>query len=795
MRKKKKGSTLITVVAIFAVLFTVGTSVLALTASSYQSRVLESRRVENLYGSESGIDVAYAITGKVVEQAVRRGNYSVKTFMDTFTNVLASEKNKMKTGQACDYPRDDDATKSKLLNDDYTTNLDKVKTLLNDMFKATYRNVIHTYLHDKIVSKSFLTMADDSTGTPTSTPATFNTSYEPTFDVDVYSRDGANHDVGYDTASKFTVKIVSDYQVDSSTGNQERKVEANYTINVPDYAGVYGTKTTKGKIELTPVIQKAIAIDGDLRIKGDLTVSGGCVFVKGNDPSENDMALDTYSKYNGGIIIDNTSNITVDFKEDVVTSNTLKLLNNASVTLDKKLYANNIYVGKNTTADSSSGNTLTVTGESIIDNDLAYNSNNSHIKLPGGLYAISELNRTHTSSTSAATTGATDVSDGSLNSGTTSSDTTTENLNEHFKSSSSIIVNTSVSGADSDDTVANRIIDIGNEALIMGTAYINTSPEAYQTGESVAVKGNYKAYTTMFSPDEDGYGYYYKYFEPLQLLERVDKDGKSNISAFEKADHFIMYNQKSTDKLRVPKNISLPDNTYSAGAYISRGTVYASNYDMATFENEAEKWRKDYATEVYEMGNRLSIDDKDLPKKYNNGNVEKKVSNQINFKNSTDNITHNYNHVNTDANMPDKIIINLDKDKSNETVVFVGDGTSYTPSANEKVIRGSAVNGLIITTADIKIYGSVIFKGALISTGSMEIEQGATVTLNYDPNYILDVLKGYSDYFGGVFITGSGNVTSTPIYEYNQAVASTSDVVNAIDPKKYIQKGVWKINQ
>ncbi|GFP77563.1 hypothetical protein [Clostridium fungisolvens] len=791
MRRKKKGSTLITVVAIFAVLFTVGTSVLALTASSYQSRVLESRRVENLYGSESGIDVAYAITGKVVEQAVRRGNYSVKTFMDTFGNVIASETNKMKTGQICDYPRDDNSTKSKLLKDDYTTNLDNVKILLNGMFKATYRNVIHTYLYDKIVSKSFLTLADDSTGTPTSTPATFNTSHEPTFDVDIYSRDNSNHDIGYDSASKFVVKIISDYQIDSSTGNQERKVEANYTINVPDYAGVYGTKTTSGKIEMTPVIQKAVAIDGDLRIKGDLTVSGGSVFVKGNDPSENDMALDTYSKYNGGIIIDNTSNITVTFGENVVTSNTLKLLNNASVTLDKKLYANNIYVGKNTTADSSSGNTLTVTGESIIDNDLAYNSNNSHIRLPGGLYAISELNRTHASSTGAATTGANNVSDGSAISSTTLSDTISEDKNEHFKSSSSIIVNTSTSADDSDDVVNDRIIDIGNEALIMGTAYINTSPEAYQTGESVAVKGNYKAYTTIFSPDEDGKGYYYKYFEPLQLLDRVDENSKSNFSAFDKADHFILYNQKSTDKLRVPKNISLPDNTYSTGAYISKGTVYASNYNIDTFEEMANTWRSDYATEVYEMGKGTES----LLAKYNNGNVERKVSNQINLKNSTDNITHNYNHVNIDANMPDKIIINLDKDKSNETVVFVGDGTQYTPSANERVIHGTTVNGLIVTTADIKIYGNVNFKGALISTGNMEIEQGATVTINYDPNYILDTLKGYSDYFGGVFIAGDENTTSTPIYESNQTLTSTSDVVNAIDPKKYIQKGVWKINQ
>ena len=95
-------------------------------------------------------------------------------------------------------------------------------------------------------------------------------------------------------------------------------------------------------------------------------------------------------------------------------------------------------------------------------------------------------------------------------------------VDKDYNSSSSIIVNTDDIG-----TKDGSSINIG-DAIINGTAYINTSTP-YQTGESVAVKGNYRAYTIPIPKStgtvNDGSNAYdedkvdFVYNAPLQLVD------------------------------------------------------------------------------------------------------------------------------------------------------------------------------------------------------------------------------------------------------------------------------------
>lgn len=71
--KKKKGSTLVTVVALFAILFTTGTAILSLTLYSYKLKIAQSRKIENLYGSEAGIDASKKILELSVQAANKKG--------------------------------------------------------------------------------------------------------------------------------------------------------------------------------------------------------------------------------------------------------------------------------------------------------------------------------------------------------------------------------------------------------------------------------------------------------------------------------------------------------------------------------------------------------------------------------------------------------------------------------------------------------------------------------------------------------------------------------------------------
>ena len=63
-KRKKRGSTLMMVIIMFAILSILGTSVIAMTSNDYYRRISETKRLENLYGAESGLDSGYNILAK-----------------------------------------------------------------------------------------------------------------------------------------------------------------------------------------------------------------------------------------------------------------------------------------------------------------------------------------------------------------------------------------------------------------------------------------------------------------------------------------------------------------------------------------------------------------------------------------------------------------------------------------------------------------------------------------------------------------------------------------------------------
>ena len=61
---------MVVVIVIMAALFTVGTTILTMAASDYKSRVNESKRLQNLYKSDSGLDLVYNIILKNSQAAI-----------------------------------------------------------------------------------------------------------------------------------------------------------------------------------------------------------------------------------------------------------------------------------------------------------------------------------------------------------------------------------------------------------------------------------------------------------------------------------------------------------------------------------------------------------------------------------------------------------------------------------------------------------------------------------------------------------------------------------------------------
>jgi type II secretory pathway pseudopilin PulG len=734
--KKKKGSSLITVILIFAILLTVGTSVLTMSVSDYKSRIVESKRIENLYGADSGIDTAYNITGSVVKTIVDKSNsYAESTNIDNINSAVSDNK-------------------PVYFNDDGTVKKEAVAAILNPSFKEKYRELIKRDLLYCIKHRETIANIEATTeASRYSEPIGVYTTNSPQFDDTTLEGLDANNLVTSSNEVRFKLTIKSKYQ-DASSSNGVRTVSAVYYIDVPDYTGNYGVKTSSatGYVPIFAAIESAIAADGDLTID---SVGGaniyGPVYIKGNESSGSGSIA--YSKYSGGISVKNVGG-NVGFNGDVVTSRTFRVIDNAqNVNISSgTLYANNIYVGKD--EGGYSNNAKLQAQDVIIDNDLAMNASNSSITINNGLYAISDINRTGYAKKDA-----------------------------KEKSSSSIIMN-------SNDSTS-RIL-VNGKAYIMGTAYINTN-EPYQTGESVALKGNYNAYATIIP--QDGSGYFYKYYSPLTLIDKKD------ITVVDKAAHFYNYatNNQYKGTLNITNQIQLPTNnnsTISTGAYISNGVVYPANYTAnASFQNDLSAKRRLFSQQVYEMGDVALSDTSTLDNDYNNGTVKKTVANQLNLaqdKNKdyidiSKDGSNNCIIINT--NPKRRIFIKGHQASFNETISSDGDNGDIVVDKD----ASQALNAVIISAGDVYISGNITYKGTLITEGNVKIEgrsNGENIEIRQDSKVQQNIFSKYYDNVSKIFDMNALGLKVT-----NMKVVPSTSVKSSINIDNIIHKGQWSINK
>ena len=282
------------------------------------------------------------------------------------------------------------------------------------------------------------------------------------------------------TGNSIPLTVTSKFSTAKAAGqtSNEKNVQSKIVINVPNYQDSYSVKKEKETLVVNPVWKNAISIDGNMKVNSQTEVVGD-IFVKG-DTSQN-LDEKVFTKYNGGITIgaDNESGITATFKGDVSTPNSFNINgNNNTANISGNIYAGNVYVGKGESTANASECNLTATGGAVYtSNDLSLYALKSHINIEK-YYGINDITKPRTS-------------------------------DKDYNSSSSIIVNTDDIGATGGST-----INIG-DAVICGTAYINATQldennklQAYQTGESVAVKGNYKAYTTPLTETDSTSPYY-----------------------------------------------------------------------------------------------------------------------------------------------------------------------------------------------------------------------------------------------------------------------------------------------
>lgn len=584
----------------------------------------------------------------------------------------------------------------------------------NDEFQAMLRNFIGTGLDDNkyVLSAENLAYYQETGQTPVSLVP--NTQGRVLTILDSSYQNGENE--------QWSFRVQSDFEDDKGL---MRRVQADFNITMPEWDGNAMIETP----DATFLKKHLMIADGDLTLAGDSLVINGGVYVKGNQPTTTPTVaeqavgnIDLASKYHGGILNQAKS---VVFKENVVTNRSF--INSGNLEIGDSLFAQNIFIQNPQQTESS----LKIK-DVVVDNDLVVNTSEKAAVTIENFYGIN--------------------------------DKTIETVG-HQRSSSSIIVNQPNSKA---------TLNVTNQAYIAGTAFIDLA-KPYQTGESVAVTGNYLVYTlpvskfqTICQTEQPIIGkceqLVYEYVEPLQLITGTKITPQAELQEWttqQKATYFTQIAQAVTQTEIQLKhgNVTLPPNTVAAGAIVQQktdGTVEVLQ-PTGSLQTALAK-QKDYANEVYRMG--LASPEEDLQKLYDKPRTDNQSEDIWTVTNNVVDFTKGI------ATTAEALVYNPDAGK---TVVVTSSQNSC--SATEICVLAEQDSKKIIITA-----GDVVFRNFTTANMAIAIVSGQNVNFeasvgqqNPENPVVLNklteedltkILKQYAFQLQGVFRNNS-NQTGT----------------------------------
>jgi len=560
MLRNEKGSTLLLVLITVAVLTVLGVTLMSMSFMNYNMKYTDAMMKQTLYYSESGIEQAYAIVGKYVDDAIIGASDKTKKKMDdmeetivSFLDAVDAEVEKIKASPALQ----EDYTKW------YNTNIAStevtVETFLSNKYyyiailsknradEATgsvkyeeYENYcIGVYPSGEDFVEDVLSTKSDSSDEKLNelrenkvyqigvdyealkdlTQTEFNKLYREEFndnetnmeaDIRALSTgDGYDTDYGDNTrninlseVSKFKtgegsnaddVFIIKDL-TSSFTYKDKTKVtiKTDITIGQPKKALPIEFEQNVFEIKDNPLRKYAIVTQNDFYIFGSKdseetseTIINGNIYMKGNNPSEDDLNKLRDSSNYRGLVLAGKTNTTI--LGDVVTNSYVQInnLNKFSTeegfTSGAELSVRNgmVYCNGLVIQEGASNSKITVdNGNVYCRDDLELYGSKNTIEIKGSYYGFM-------------------------------------NTAKEFNKTSSIIFNADqetstikISGEELTDPKKkeeNTGVYILGAAWINDTFYPNPQDESasglYQTGESVGIKRNYLAYAQALTSE------------------------------------------------------------------------------------------------------------------------------------------------------------------------------------------------------------------------------------------------------------------------------------------------------
>lgn len=350
--KRKKGSTFVIVIVVMAIIFTTGTTILAVTANDYKMRINQSKKLQNLYEADSGLDVVENIIIKTSQEAIKYADKEVKR---KFTELDNNDRSKEK------------------VNSMFKEKFYEFLTIKNKQKINEQEVDILQYL---ILGKKYIKSISES-GALDFESAVKNK--EKIFSIEIPEN-------GYEVKSDgIHIKLNSTFESAEGELKNKKTVSTDYIVIAPEY----NSEITS--ININPVFDgKAITADGNMNVEGlenksTVNISGD-IWIQGNNNLGSNPNY-TFDKYIGGIKLDNTS---FNINGNIYTANTYHLNNNAQSTVNGDIFAKNIYVGKSINSVISKSNNITFSNNVIVNNDLALNATNSNIVIKNNFYGIND---------------------------------------------------------------------------------------------------------------------------------------------------------------------------------------------------------------------------------------------------------------------------------------------------------------------------------------------------------------------------------------------------------------------
>ncbi|WP_432665232.1 hypothetical protein R9X47_03065 [Wukongibacter baidiensis] len=716
--KSKRGSTLLLVLVTLSILSILGTAIISLSVINYKMKIVDKNIKTSFYLAEAGLEEAYAVIGKEIEAGIESGNTEVKNNLSDF---IRRERAK----EAFDPPEDTELDDSVFIigNHGYgEVNEEKIKPLMEEWFRLGFSKYMNDNLQANLEIKNDNdeygivdgSIDDDNAGVKVEDAVEFKIEND-SISVDSNGRpsDAVEMDNKTDEPIPYEITLLSSFEHEKIT----KKVKGRFSIKIPKYNASYYVKNVKAKLAENILWKKAITTENNLYVTGENVEVNGDIYAYGTIPTDKKD-----SRNYGGVVVgdkDRKINGKVTINGDVVTNSYLHTnADNSSININGNVYCNSLVI-----QDGTSGSTITVGSTSDDDysvntaDDIELNGEKARIEINGSYYGFSDGRNSDTA---------------------------------HHESSS-IVIN-------SEDIGTESFLKVTKEIFMGGTVYINLPIEDYQTGESVSIKGNYKAYSEVLSgidddldtPEEDESKYNNlepEIFQPLVLVNKLKDETKTEMNAIEKSKYFYYYNQAHSEaddpeRLQLGGSSGIDINTndghvlFSTGAYLSNGVIYPSkpfvdnDYMFNTKSEEYEKHVNNMSDEIEsDTGKKVHIRDADGAQ-YGRFSFDENI------------------YINEDLKIGEGVAEKIIKevvfinDDANKDLYIIGQygDSSGIGNDDEKIDISSAniggLKGIIVTKGKVYLRGRLSYRGTISAVGNIYIEDDNIKTITNDENYI-----------------------------------------------------------